>query len=209
MTKLYFVFGWKFFLRMLLTTSYTNTVWIASLTNVITFLHNFEYVLKLLRQITVWDSLLLHMKPLVRKRSKIWARISNWWRRTWNEMVVWIAMQRPISMQRSIPNCTVRSSPNKRNIVIKGNAPWMSKLLQNKQWKKENIYQLRQSKFDHKFKNPKISGNFSLVTSMYIIQMLFWYHQRIVWSKKLCSQKCLVSCFFKIVFPNFLLEIPT
>ena len=36
-----------------------------------------------------------------------------------------------------------------------------SKLLQNKQWKKENIYQLRQSKFDHKFKNPKINGNFS------------------------------------------------
>ena len=36
-----------------------------------------------------------------------------------------------------------------------------SKLLQNKQWKKENIYQLRQSKFDHKFKISQISGNFS------------------------------------------------
>ena len=35
-----------------------------------------------------------------------------------------------------------------------------SKLLQNKQWKKENIYQLRQSKFDHKFKNPKNQWKF-------------------------------------------------
>jgi len=44
-----------------------------------------------------------------------------------------------------------------------------SKLLQNKQWKKENIYQLRQSKFDHKFKNPKISGNFSFFVGNFYV----------------------------------------
>ena len=80
-----------------------------------------------------------------------------------------------------------------------------SKLLQNKQWKKENIYQLRQSKFDHKIKNPKsveifhfFVGNFYVHNSI-LVRLIFKCYFDIIkemYDSKVCSQKYLVSLVF-------------
>jgi len=88
-----------------------------------------------------------------------------------------------------------------------------SKLLQNKQWKKENIYQLRQSKFDHKIKNPKsveifhfFVGNFYVHNSILVWLIFNCYFDIIkeMYDSKVCSQKYLVSLvFLKLLFPNF------